>query len=137
MGGGRHNRADVMSAPHHEIEPDPITKSLRPAPRTQWERLDSNQRRQSQRVYSPSPLTARARSQDSEEPAASYPTCRLRRDDRWDYLGRAVAQGLSLRQRLETPEGVVLDLTDALARDTERLSNLFERTWLVPIEPEA
>ena len=28
-----------------------------------WERLDSNQRRQSQRVYSPSPLTARARSQ--------------------------------------------------------------------------
>ena len=41
----------------------PAIRTKRIASRAQWERLDSNQRRQSQRVYSPSPLTARAHSQ--------------------------------------------------------------------------
>ena len=108
--------------------------------RSRWERLDSNQRRQSQRVYSPSPLTTRAHSQRSRRtgqnpnpPAAFNETAGGLDCD----LGGAIAQCLSLRHRLETLQGVVLDLANPLARHTKRLPDFFERTRLLAIQPEA
>src|SRR3954464_13617112 len=74
-----------------------------PASCSKWREQDSNLRRQCQRIYSPSPLTARE----------------SRRERTPVSLG-GVAQPLRFGQRLELLERVVLDLADALARDVER-----------------
>src|SRR5579862_9072935 len=49
----------------------------------------------------------------------------------------AVAQPLSLGQRLELLQRVVLDLADPFARDAEGLADLLERARLHAVEPEA
>src|ERR1051325_5630916 len=49
----------------------------------------------------------------------------------------AVLEALSLRQGLELLQRVVLDLTDALARDAECAADLLERARLLAGEPEA
>src|SRR5829696_4471324 len=91
-----------------------------------WWGQDSNLRRQSQRVYSPSPLTARephrgrAESSDRERGrAGARPLAVL--------CSARVAEALGLGERLELLERVVLDLADALARHVERAADLLER----------
>src|SRR5438128_9892913 len=49
----------------------------------------------------------------------------------------AVLEALSLWQRLELLQRVVLDLPDPLAGDAERTPHLLERTRLLALEPEA
>src|SRR5919106_4439392 len=46
-------------------------------------------------------------------------------------------QSLRLRQLLELPQGVVLDLADALARHAEGATHLLQRERLVPPQPIA
>ena len=49
--------------------------------------------------------------------------------------GQRSLEPLRLRERLELLQRVVLDLTDALARDAERLPDLLERARLRAVEP--
>jgi hypothetical protein len=105
-----------------------------------WRGKDSNLRRQSQRVYSASPLTAREPRQGlvslgktigaGRLPIHRYaarvsPQARARRHYR---LGSgSLAQLLSFGQRLQLFQRPVLDLADALAGDVERAAHLLER----------
>src|SRR4051794_40463737 len=71
-------------------------------------------------------------------------SCTTRRDWRrawsawrtWPCL-RRVAQTLRLGQHLELLERVVLDLADALARDSERAADLLQGARLLAGQPEA
>src|SRR3954452_7245720 len=102
----------------------------------EWWGQDSNLRRQSQRVYSPSPLTAREPHRaigDSSDRCAGAAPCAAP-SPRYDS---DVAEPLRLGQRLELLERVVLDLADPLARHVERAADLLERVRAGAREPEA
>src|SRR5205085_2264343 len=81
----------------------------------EWGEQDSNLRRLSQRVYSPSPLTTR-----------TSPRAVTSGDSRAGRRLRCVAQTLRLGQRLQALQGGVLDLADPLAGHAERAADLLE-----------
>src|SRR5271167_3590655 len=95
-----------------------------------WWGQDSNLRRQSQRVYSPSPLTTRTPHQVSMgAPAAGAgDSSRLpARGGPWrPPASGAPARLGGLAQALQLLERAVLDLAHALARDVERAADLLE-----------
>src|SRR5215211_1973053 len=102
--------------------------------RMRWREQDSNLRRLSQRIYSPSPLTAReSRPRTAGILARGGPggPPRVKR------VSARVAEALRLGERLELLERVVLDLADALARDVKRAPHLLERVRAGAREPEA
>src|SRR3954468_1100862 len=100
-----------------------------------WWGQDSNLRRLSQRVYSPSPLTAREPHRGSAESSERKPG-RPHGPPRGKRSAR-VAEALGLRERLELLQRVVLDLADPLARDVERAADLLYRVRACAREPEA
>src|SRR4051794_33827471 len=135
------------------LSPAPSPRRLS-ARALRWGEQDSNLRRQSQWVYSPSPLTTRTSPREVRrrilervrgsvcgphgEPAA--PGAALRAAATGRAAGRAlrpVPQPLCLREHLELLQGVVLDLADPLARDPEGAAHLLERPSLRAREPEA
>src|SRR5215217_4521514 len=98
-----------------------------------WWGQDSNLRRLGQRVYSPSPLTAREPHREGRKSSEAGATNRPARA----ACSARVAEALGLRERLELLQGVVLDLPDPLARDVERAADLLERERARAGEAEA
>src|SRR4051794_22512289 len=110
-----------------------------PLRRSAWREQDSNLRRLSQRIYSPSPLTAR-----ESRPRPGRILSRAAWKHRRGLSAPAgpnrlarVAEALGLGERLELLEGVVLDLADALARDVEGAADLLQRVRTGAREAEA
>ena len=102
-----------------------------------WERLDSNQRRLSQRVYSPSPLTPRTHSQNlptlSKEQLASTFGSPWPESNRWppDYKSGALPTEL---QRQKSASGVHLIFFQGLVKSGMKFFLRYDHTtrllWL-------
>ena len=91
--------------------------------RRRWRDQDSNLGRQCHVVYSHAPLTARvSRREDSQFSRGDLP---------------GIPKPLRLGQGLELLQRVVLDLTDALARDVEGATDLLEGVGTLSGESEA